>query len=264
LFPLWDYEREGNHWGFSLFGVRDISWFAHDRTETGTTDHLFPFWWHADSPTESRNVIVPLWSDFRNHQTQERAIGVLGVGPLSLYYQQRTPAGMRARLFPIWSHEYEEKTQESRTGAIGIPPLSLYYGYTSPTATEKRLFPFFRYTSDHMKDESEFWFLWPLFDHKAAQGRTTETSFLWWLFDYRSPKEDEWEYWVLGHPPIAMYMRTVSPQRTLVEVNPVIPGWRREYVEGVGTSWALFGGLIGMDARPDGTHKLRLLWAFQL
>ena len=74
------------------------------------------------------------------------------------------------------------------------------------------------------------------------------------------PKVDEWEYWVLGHPPIAMYMRTVSPTRTLVEVNPFIPGWRREYVEGVGTSWAVFGGLFGVDAMPDGTHKLRLFW----
>lgn len=262
--PLWDYEREGSSWSLSFAGVRPLSLFSHEQTTTGTTDHLFPVWWHADSPTESRNVIIPLWSDFQNHQTRERRIGVLGAGPLSLYYQQWTPAGTRARLFPIWSHEYEENTQESRTGALGIHPLSLYYGYRSPTSTENRLFPFFRYTSDHVKDESEFWFLWPLFDHKSAQGRTTETSFLWWLFDYRSPKKDEWEYWVLGHPPIAMYMRTVSPQRTLVEVNLVAPTWRREYVEGVGTSWALFGGLIGMDAQPDGTHKLRLLWALQL
>ncbi|MDH5667076.1 MAG: hypothetical protein OEY86_03585 [Nitrospira sp.] len=264
LFPFWDYEREGNNWGFSLVGIRHLSLFGHDRTETGATDHLFPFWWYADSPTESRNVIVPLWSDFRNHQTQERAIGVLGIAPLSLYYQQWTPTGMTARLFPLWSREYHEQTQETHTGAIGIPPLSLYYGYTSPTSTENRLFPFFRYMSDHSKDESEFWFLWPFFDYKTAQGRTTETSMLWWLFHYRSTTKDEWEYWVLGHPPIALYMRTVSPQKTLVEVNPIIPGWRREYVEGVGTSWALFGGLIGMDAQPDGTHKLRLLWAFQL
>jgi len=59
-------------------------------------------------------------------------------------------------------------------------------------------------------------------------------------------------------------MRTETPTRTLVEVNPVIPGWRREHVEGVGTSWALLGGLLGMDAMPDGTHKLRLLWVLQL
>jgi len=264
LFPLWDYEREGNRWGVSLVGIRQVSWFAHERTEAETTDHLFPFWWYADSPTESRNVIVPLWSEFWNHQTRERAIGALGIGPLSFYYQRWTPDGMTARLFPIWSHEYDGHTQESRTGALGIHPLSLYYGYSSPTVTENRLFPFFRYMSDHGKAESEFWFLWPLFDDKTAQGRTTEISMLWWLFNYRSPTKDEWEYWVLGHPPIALYMRTVSPQNTLVEVNPIIPGWRREYVEGVGTSWALFGGLIGMDAQPDGTHKLRLLWALRL
>ncbi|MEI8015075.1 MAG: hypothetical protein WCH20_09580 [Nitrospira sp.] len=140
------------------------------------------------------------------------------------------------------------------------PLTSQPYGHTSPTATENRLFPFFRYTSDRIKDESEFWFLWPLFDHKTAQGRTTEISSLWWLFEYRSPKDDAWEYWVLGHPPIAMFMRTVSPTKTLVEFNPIIPGWRREYVEGLGTSWALFGGLIGMDTMPDGTHKWRLFW----
>lgn len=262
--PIWDYERERNTWALSFVGIRRLSLFSHEQTETGTTDHLFPVWWHADSPTESRNVIVPLWSEFQNHEAHERAIGVLGVGPLSLYYQQWSPAGMKARVFPFWSSEYQVQTQETHTGAIGIPPLSLYYGYSSPTSTENRLFPFFRYTRDRSKDESEFWFLWPLFDYKTAQGRTTETSFLWWLFSYRSPTEYEWEYWVVGQPPIAMYMRTVSPRKLLVEVNPIIPGWRREYVEGVGTSWALFGGLIGMDALPNGTHKLRLLWAFQL
>jgi hypothetical protein len=177
-----------------------------------------------------------------------------------MYYQRRSPAGMAKHLFPIWSYRYEEAIQESRTGLLGIPPVSLYYGRTSPTAIENRLFPLFRYTSDLVKDESEFWFLWPLFDYKTTQGRTTEASLLWWLFEYRSPKPNEWEYWVLGHPPIAMYMRTVSPTKTLVEVNPVIPGWRREYVEGVGTSWALFGGLIGMDAMPNGSHRLRVFW----
>jgi len=262
--PLWEYHEGGNNWGLALIGFQQLSLFSHETTAGSTTDHLFPLWWHIKSPTESTNVIIPLWSDLENRETRERKLGVLGVGPLSLYYQHESPAGMTQRLFPVWSFQYEEATQEGRTGVLGIPPLSLYYRYTSPTTTENRLFPFFRYTSDRIKDESEFWFLWPLFDHKTVQGRTTETSFLWWLFEYRSPKADEWEYWVFGHPPIAMYMRTVSPTKTLVEINPVIPGWRREYVEGIGTSWALFGGLIGMDAMPDGTHKLRLFWALQL
>lgn len=258
--PLWDYHGEGSNWGISFVGVRQLSLFSHEVTANNATDHLFPLWWHESSPTESMNLFIPLWSDIQNHQTQERTFGMLGVGLLSLYYQQQNPAGTTARIFPFWTRQYEEATQESRTGLLGVPPLSLYYGHTSPTATESRLFPFFRYTSDRIKDESEFWFLWPLFDHKTAQGRTTEISSLWWLFEYRSSKDDEWEYWILGHPPIAMYMRTVSPTKTLVEFNPIIPGWRREYVEGLGTSWALFGGLIGMDAMPDGTHKLRLFW----
>lgn len=262
--PLWDYHGEGSNWGLSFVGIRRLSFFSHEATADSTTDHLFPLWWHADSPTESTNVLVPLWSASENHQTKERTMGVLGAGPLSLYYQRQSPTEMTKRLFPAWSYQYEEATQESRTGVFGVAPLSLYYERTSPAATENRLFPFFRYTSDRIKDESEFWFLWPLFDHKTAQGRTTETSLLWWLFEYRSPSADEWEYWVLGHPPIAMYMRTVSPTKTLVEINPIIPGWRREYVEGLGTSWALFGGLVGMDAMPDGTHKLRLFWVFQL
>ena len=258
--PLWDYHAEGREWGLSFVGVRRLSLFSHEQTADSTTDHFFPFWWHTDSLTGSSNVLAPLWSSSENHQTKEQAMGVLGAGPFSLYYQKQSPTGMTARIFPAWSYQYDEATQEGRTGVFGVPPLSLYYGHTSPTATENRLFPFFRYTNDRIKDESEFWFLWPLFDHKTAQGRTTETSFLWWLFEYRSPKAEEWEYWILGHPPIAMYMRTVSPTKTLVEINPIIPGWRREYVEGLGTSWALFGGLIGMDAMPDGTHKLRLFW----
>ncbi|WP_455242711.1 hypothetical protein, partial [Petrachloros mirabilis] len=262
--PLWDYRADGSNSRLSFVGVRRLSFFSHETTAETTTSHLFPLWWHDESPTSSSNVVVPLWSTSDNHQTQEHAMGLLGAGPFSLYYQKRSPSGMTARIFPAWSYQYDESTKESRTGVLGVPPLSLYYGRTSPTVTENRLFPLFRYTSDRVKDESEFWFLWPLFDHKRAQGRTTETSLLWWLFEYRSPKADEWEYWVMGHPPIAMYMRTVTPTRTLVEVNPIIPGWRREYVEGVGTSWALFGGLVGMDAMPDGTHKLRLFWILKL
>lgn len=262
--PLWDYHGEGSNRGLSLLGIRQFSLFSHEENADLTTDHLFPLWLRTASSTDSRHLIFPLWSTSENRRTQEHTMGLFGIGPLSLYYHQHSPGGMAARIFPVWSYQNEEATQESRTGVLGVPPLSLYYGHTSPTATENRLFPFFRYTNDRIKDESEFWLLWPLFDHKVAQGRTTESSFLWWLFDYRSPKEDECEYWILGHPPIAMYMRIVTPARTLVEVNPIIPGWRREYVEGVGTSWALFGGLIGMDAMPDGTHKLRLFWGLHL
>lgn len=262
--PLWDYHADGNDWGLSFLGIRRFSFFSHERKADSTTDHAFPLWWHEDSPSGSTNIIAPLWSRSEDRRRHEESTGVLGAGPFSLYYQKRSPAGMTARIFPAWSYQYEEATKESRTGVLGVPPLSIYYARTSPTAAESRLFPFFRYTSDFVKDESEFWVLWPLFDHKTAQGRTTETSVLWWLFEYRSPKADEWEYWVLGHPPIAMYMRTVSPTRTLVEVNPIIPGYRRETVEGVGTSWAVFGGLVGVDAMSDGSHKLRLFWGLRV
>ncbi|CAE6759714.1 MAG: hypothetical protein H8K06_07695 [Nitrospira sp.] len=258
--PLWDYGEEGQDWRLSFVGIRQASLFSHDRTATSTTSHLFPLWWRNDSPTEAMNLFVPLWSDITDHQTHQQARGILGLGPLSLYYQERTPSGVTARLFPLWGYQHDEATQEHRTSALGVYPISLYYGYRSPTATENRLFPFFRYTSDLVKNESAFWFLWPLYDQKTAEGRTTEASFLWWLFEYRSPKADEWEYWVLGHPPMAMFIRTVSPTTTHVEINPIIPLWRRDSVEGVGTSWAVLGGLIGMDAMPDGTHKLRLLW----
>ena len=191
--PLWDYHEEGSKWGLALVGFPQLSLFSHETTADSATGHLFPLWWHEESPMESTNVIVPLWSDLQNHQTRERKLGMLVVGPLSLYYQHESPAGMTGRLFPVWSFQYEEATQESHTGVLGIPPLSLYYGYTSPTATENRLFPFFRHTSDRIKDESEFWFLWPLFDYKTAQGRTTESSLLWWLFEYRSPRR-----WSIG------------------------------------------------------------------
>jgi hypothetical protein len=258
--PLWDYHKEGSRRGLSLVGYRRMSLFSHEETADAGSDHLFPLWLRTKSPTESTLIIFPLWSSFEDRSTGERSLGVLGFGPGSLYYRKQSSAGISSRVFPAWSYQYEEATQESQTGVLGIPPISFYYGRNSPTATESRLFPLFRYSSDRIKEESEFWFLWPLFDHKAVQGRTTKTSFLWWLFEYRSPKADEWEYWVLGHRPIAAFMRTVTPTRTLVEINPIIPGWRREYVEGVGTSWALFGGLIGMDAMPDGTHKLRLFW----
>lgn len=258
--PLWDYGKEGQDWRLSFVGIRQAALFSHEHTATGMTSHLFPLWWHQDLPDESRDILVPFWSDLRHHFTQERELGAIGLGPLSLYYQKQTPTGMTARLFPLWSYQHDEATHESRTSALGVYPLALYSGSSSPTAIETRLFPFFRYTSDLVKKESEFWFLWPLYDQKRAEGRTTEASFLWWLFDYRSPNADEWEYWVLGHPPMAMFIRTVSPTRTHVEINPIIPLWRRDSVEGVGTSWALLGGLIGMDTLPDGTHKLRLLW----
>jgi hypothetical protein len=62
---------------------------------------------------------------------------------------------------------------------------------------------------------------------------------------------------------MALFIRTVSPTVTHVEVNPILPGYKRETVEGVGTSWEILGGFVGMRAMPDGTHKLRLLWGLE-
>jgi hypothetical protein len=261
--PLWDYGAEEGRRRISFAGIRQAALFSYEQTPDGSMSHLFPLWWQHDAPDTSWSVLLPFWSDFQDRQAQDRQFGALGIGPFSLYFQHRTPNEMTARIFPFWNYEFNEQTEESETGLFGVAPLSLYYHYSSPTAAESRLFPFYRYTSDRAKDESEFWFLWPLYDQKTAQGRTTEASSFWWLFEYRSPQPDEWEYWVLGHPPMALFIRTVSPTVTHVEVNPILPGYKRETVEGVGTSWEILGGFVGMRAMPDGTHKLRLLWGLK-
>jgi hypothetical protein len=262
--PLWDYGEEDGRRRFSVAGIRQASLFSFEQTIDGSMSHLFPLWWQHESPEDSWNLLLPLWSNIWDRRTQDRQIGLLGMGPFSLYFQHRTSTEMTARVFPFWNYQHNEQTDESHTGLLGIAPFSLYYHYSSPTATESRLFPLYRYTGDRVKDESEFWFLWPLYDQKRAEGRTTELSSLWWLFEYRSPEPDTWEYWVLGHPPMAMFIRTVSPTVTHVEINPIVPGYKRETVEGVGTSWEILGGFVGVKAQPDGTHKLRLLWGLEL
>ena len=121
--PLWDYYTDGSGWGLSFVGVRRLALFSHEQTAVGTTDHLFPLWWHTDSPTGSSNILVPLWSASENYRPQEQAMGVLGAGPFSLYYQKQSPAGMTARVFPAWSYQYEVATQERHTGVLGVPKI---------------------------------------------------------------------------------------------------------------------------------------------
>ncbi len=244
LFPVWAYERDEDAKRMSM--------------------NILLLYWRLRSPEQSSTVALPLFTDFEDHQKQERAIGILGLGPLSMYYQVTSPVSRTARFFPLVGYRHDREKDERHLGVLGVAPLSLYYGFASPTASERRLFPLFRYTADHVKDEAALSVLWPLVDYRRVGGRVAEASVLWWLYHYRSPEAGDREFWVMGYPPVAFIVRTETPETTRVEINPILPLWWRESVAGQGTSWALFGGLVGVDALPDGGRKVRLFWLFHV
>ena len=50
-----------------------------------------------------------------------------------------------------------------------------------------------------------------------------------------------------------------SPKESVFEFNPIIPLYRYRHETERGTSWDLFGGLVGMDTAKEQT-RMKLFW----
>ena len=90
--------------------------------------------------------------------------------------------------------------------------------------------------------------MWPLAEYKSRQGVVTSASLLWWLASYEHPDTDHSDFHFLGGSKMALVRRMTSPRESVFEFNPIIPLYRYRHETERGTSWDLFGGLVGMDA----------------
>jgi len=166
-------------------------------------------------------------------------------------------------LLPLWQYEQRRDQDESRVNALGIGRISLYEHHAKATGTTDRFFPLYKYTSIHAKDESELSFLWPLVEYRSRKGAVTSASLLWWLASYEHPEADYSAFYLLGGSKMAMVRRMTSPRESVFEFNPVLPLYRYQHETERGTSWDLFGGLVGIDSTKE-QSRVKLLWFISL
>ena len=101
--------------------------------------------------------------------------------------------------------------------------------------------------------------MWPLVDYTSRQGVVTSASLLWWLVSYEHPDADHSDFHFLGASKMALVRRITSPRESVFEFNPIIPLYRYRHETERGTSWDLFGGLVGMDRAKEQT-RMKLFW----
>ena len=170
-----------------------------------------------------------------------------------------TPSRNTDTLIPFWRYERGHNQDETRFNVLGIGTWSLFEHHATSTGTTDRLFPLYKYASTRETGDAEFSFLWPLVDYKSRQGVVTSASVLWWLASYEHPDTDHSDFHFLGASKMALVRRMTSPRESVFEFNPIIPLYRYRHETERGTSWDLFGGLVGMDRAKEQT-RMKLFW----
>lgn len=239
FFPLYDYRRQKEERTLSLLGVSSLAFYRHESTPTLTTDRFFP-----------------LYSYRYDLEKEERSLNAL-----LLFRYASGPGRTEQRFFPLYSYESDEAKGEKRWGLFGLAPISLYQHLTTSEKTSDRFFPLYHYTSDQTNGEGEFSLLWPLFNYKSRNGKTTEASFLWWLVNYERPEEGHREFRILGGSAMAVLRRRATPEGSLFEFNPIIPFYSYEEETGKGSEWNLLGGLLGRRTRGE-EKQTRAFWIY--
>ena len=235
--PLYDYERERDRTTLSIGGISQLALY---RSE--------------DTPTDHRHRLFPLYQYHHDLVHDASSLNVL-----LAYQQERSPTHASYALFPLWQYERRNDREESRFNALGIGRLSLYEHDSGPSTTNDRLFPLYNYASNSETGQAELSVLWPLAQYQSLHGRMTSASLMWWLIAYDRPDEAHSNFHVLGGSRMAMIRRTTSPEASIFEFNPILPGFRYRSGTGGGSSWDLFYGLVGTDSTGERT-RARLFW----
>lgn len=238
LFPLYEYRRDGDDRSVSLGGMSELSLFRYQSSAAMTRHRFFPVYDYS-----------------RDQQRQSHALTAL-----LLYRGESSPNKTANRLFPMWSYEDNRDTGETRLGIAGLAPLSLYQSYTTLTQQSLRLFPLFTQRTELATGMRQTDVLWPLLSIKSEHGETTEWSALWWLAHYEKPTSESFEFRLFGTSKMALLQRSVSPERSSLDLNPVLPLYSYSAEQGKGISWHLFGGLVGAETEDQGQTRLRLFW----
>ncbi|MCG3110209.1 MAG: hypothetical protein MCM46_00170 [Candidatus Manganitrophus sp. SB1] len=288
LFPLYDYRSDAvaGSRSFGLLGVSSLTLYSHRSTAREVDDRLFPLYgyredrtdgaWrlsalglppigsgpalalyeHSDSEKELTDRFLPFYLYQHDLEKKERRFTTL----LSRY--RSNPDGRWQRVFPFYSDERDHKTGVRRVGVIGVAPFSLYQRVQTNEELSDRFFPLYRYSYNRIRDEGELSLLWPLVTYKNREGHTTEASVLWWLVNYERSDEETQEWHLLGGSAMAVVSRSVSPERSTFEFNPILPLYSYEKERGKGVEWTFLGGLVGVERSDEGARKMRWLWFF--
>jgi len=71
---------------------------------------------------------------------------------------------------------------------------------------------------------------------------------------HEHPDADHSDFHFVGASKEALGRRMTSPRGSVFEFNPIIPLYRYRHETERGTSWDLFGGLVGMDTAKRQTR----------
>lgn len=237
FFPLYNYRNEGNQSVLSIGGVSHLAIYRQETTPTYRSHRLFPLY------------------SFE----QDLAQDVARTSILVAYQHEQSSSGSEDTFIPLWHYERHDEQNDRRFNVLGLGNFSLYEHRTTSDGTTDRLFPLYKYESTRKTGTAEFSFIWPLVDYKSRQGTVTSVSLLWWLASYEHPDTDHSNFHFLGGSKMALVRRTTSPRESVFEFNPIIPLYRYRHETERGTSWDLFGGLVGMDRAKEQT-RMKLFW----
>lgn len=235
--PLYDYRREQDQTTLSIGGVAYASLYRQEDSSTVHSHRLFPIY------------------SYRHDLAQD----VARTSVLLAYEHERTPSRNTDTLIPFWRYERSHNQDETRFNVLGFGTWSLFEHHATSTGTTDRLFPLYKYASTRETGDAEFSLLWPLAEYKSHQGIVTSASILWWLVSYEHPDADHSAFYFLGASKMALVRRMISPRESVFEFNPIIPLYQYRHETERGTSWDLFGGLVGMDRAKEQT-RMKLFW----
>jgi len=235
--PLYDYRREQDQTTLSIGGLSSASLYRQEDSSTLHSHRLFPIY------------------SYRHDLAQD----VAQTSVLLAYEHESTPSRNTDTLIPFWRYERGHNQDETRVNALGLGTWSLFEHHATSTGTTDRLFPLYKYASTRETGDAEFSLLWPLAEYKSRQGVVTSASLLWWLVSYEHPDADHSDFHFLGASKMALVRRMSSPRESVLEFNPIIPLYRYRHETERGTSWDLFGGLVGIDRAKEQT-RMKLFW----
>lgn len=235
--PLYDYRREQDQTTLSIGGLSYASLYRQEDSSTLHSHRLFPIYSY-------RHDLA--------HDISQTSV-------LLAYEHEHTSSRDTDTLVPFWRYERSHNQDESRFNVLGLGTWSLFEHHATSTGTTDRLFPLYKYASTRETGDAEFSLLWPLAEYKSRQGVVTSASLLWWLASYEHPDTDHSNFHFLGVSKMALVRRMTSPRESVFEFNPIIPLYRYRHETEKGTSWDLFGGLVGMDKAKEQT-RMKLFW----
>lgn len=190
-------------------------------------------WVYSKSEKRSYNLLFPIW------------------------HHDATPESTKDISLFLHSYTRDEKTKETDFSLLWLVPgeLSLFHLQKSPGKIQHSLFPFYRYQSDKNAGSVDFQLLWPLFN-SSKEGEFEKTvSMLSGLVSYNKsgPQQSEFRF-------MWRFVRYEKTERSKTfELNPF---YYRHTDRETGSYWAVLGGLLGRQKRPDGSTDYKFFWVF--